>query len=135
MRWASGLALAEVYPQTRKQRCWVHKTANILDRLPKRLQTKAKEMMQEIVRSSDRKNATEEMDRFAREFRAAYPKAVECLRKDQETLLTFYDFPGEHWIHLCTTNPIESCFASVKSRTRRTKGPAPGRPDWPWPTS
>ncbi|MCX5973479.1 MAG: transposase, partial [Coprothermobacterota bacterium] len=117
--WA---ALAEVYPQTREQRCWVHKTVNVLDRLPKRLQPKAKEMLQEIVRSPDRKSATEEMDHFAREFRAAYPKAVECLRKDRETLLTFYDFPAEHWIHLRTTNPIESSFASVKSRTRQTKG-------------
>ena len=120
--------MPRLYPQAREQRCWVHKTANILDRLPKRLQPKAKEMLQEhaaagwIVRSPDRKSATEEMDRFSREFRAAYPKAVECLRKERETLLTFYDFPAEHWIHLRTTNPIESCFASAKARTRRTKG-------------
>ncbi|MCX5971789.1 MAG: transposase [Coprothermobacterota bacterium] len=79
-------------------------------------------MLQEIVRSPDRKSAAEEMDRFSRTFGAAYPKAVECLRKDRETLLTFYDFPAEHWIHLRTTNPIESTFASVKARTRQTKG-------------
>ncbi|MCX5971458.1 MAG: transposase, partial [Coprothermobacterota bacterium] len=109
-------------PQAREQRCWVHKTANVLDRLPKRLQPKAKEMLQEIVRSPDRKSAAEEMERFAREFRAAYPKAVECLRTYRETLLTFYDFPAERWVHQGATNPIESCFALVKARTRQTKG-------------
>ena len=117
--WA---ALREVYPETQEQRCWVHKIANVLDKLPKRLQPRAKMMLHEIMRAPDRHSAQEEIERFVEDFEARYPKATECLVKDQKALLTFFDFPGEHWIHLRTTNPIESPFATVKTRTRQTKG-------------
>ena len=115
-------ALRDVYPKTREQRCWVHKIANVLDKLPKRLQARAKAMLHEIMRAPDRQSAEEDIERFVQEFEARYPKAVECLVKNQETMLTLFDFPAEHWIHLRTTNPIESAFATVKSRTRQTKG-------------
>ncbi len=115
-------ALRDVYPETREQRCWVHKIANVLDKLPKRLQARAKAMLHEIMRAPDRQSAEEDIVRFREEFEARYPKAVECLVKDQDRLLTFFDFPAEHWIHLRTTNPIESPFATVKARTRQTKG-------------
>jgi len=117
--WA---ALREVYPETREQRCWVHKIANVLDKLPKRLQPRAKMMLHEIMRAPGRRSAEEEIERFVEDFQARYPKATECLVKDQQALLTFFDFPAEHWIHLRTTNPIESPFATVKTRTRQTKG-------------
>jgi len=117
--WA---ALRDVYPQCRDQRCWVHKVANVLDKLPKRLQPRAKDLLHEIMYAPDRESAEEDMQRFAQEYEARYPKAVECLLKDRDTLLTFFDFPAEHWIHLRTTNPIESSFATVKTRTRQTKG-------------
>ena len=117
--WA---ALRQVYPEVREQRCWVHKIANVLDKLPKRLQARAKEMLHEIMEAPDRKSAQEDLGRFADEFEAKYPKAAECLVKDAEVLLTFFDFPAEHWRHLRTTNPIESPFAGVKARTRQTKG-------------
>jgi len=117
--WA---ALREVYPQTREQRCWVHKIRNVLDKLPKRLQPRAKAMLHEIMQAPGRASAKEEMAGFAREFEARYPKSAECLLREQDTLLTFFDFPAEHWIHLRTTNPIESPFATVKTRTRQTKG-------------
>jgi len=117
--WA---ALREVYPEAREQRCWVHKIANVLDKLPKRLQARAKEMLHEIMEAPDRKGAQEGLRRFATEFEAKYPKAAACLTKDAETLLTLFDFPAEHWRHLRTTNPIESPFAGVKARTRQTKG-------------
>ncbi len=117
--WA---ALREVYPETREQRCWVHKIANVLDQLPKRLQPRAKAMLHEVMQAPDRASADEEIKRFVGEFQARYPKATECLLKDREKLLAFYDFPAEHWIHLRTTNPIESPFATVKTRTRQTKG-------------
>jgi putative transposase len=117
--WA---ALREVYPETREQRCWVHKIANVLDKLPKRLQPRAKTILHEIMRAPDRHSAEEEIERFVEDFEARYPKATECLVKDRETLLAFFDFPAEHWIHLRTTNPIESPFATVKARTRQTKG-------------
>ena len=115
-------ALRDVYPETREQRCWVHKIANVLDKLPKRLQARAKAMLHEIMRAPDRQSAEEDLLRFREEFEARYPKAVECLVKDRDILLTFFDFPVEHWIHLRTTNPIESPFATVKARTRQTKG-------------
>jgi transposase-like protein len=115
-------ALRDVYPECRGQRCWVHKIANVLDKLPKRLQARAKDMLHEIMYAPDRERAEEDMQRFAEEYEARYPKAVECLLKDREALLTFFDFPAEHWIHLRTTNPIESPFATVKTRTRQTKG-------------
>ena len=115
-------ALRDVYPKTREQRCWVHKIANVLDKLPKRLQARAKAVLHEIMRAPDRQSAEEDIERFVQEFEARYPKAVKCLVKDHETMLTLFDFPAEHWIHLRTTNPIESAFATVKSRTRQTKG-------------
>jgi putative transposase len=117
--WA---ALREVYPETQEQRCWKHKIANVLDKLPKRLQPRAKDMLREIMRAPDRESALEDMARFSEEFSARYPKAMETLTKDQDQLLTFFDFPAEHWIHLRTTNPVESPFATVKARTKVTKG-------------
>jgi len=117
--WA---ALREVYPETREQRCWVHKIANVLDKLPKRLQSRAKMLLHEIMRSPTRASAQEEMTRFVQEFEARYPKATACLLEEPEHLLAFYDFPAEHWGHLRTTNPIESAFSTVKARTRKTKG-------------
>jgi transposase-like protein len=115
-------ALAEVYPETREQRCWVHKLANILDKLPKRLQPRAKALLHEVMLAPTRAGAKQATQVFAREFEVRYPKAVACLLDDQETLLSLYDFPAQHWIHLRTTNPIESPFATVKSRTSQTKG-------------
>jgi len=117
--WA---ALREVYPTTREQRCWVHKTANVLDKMPKSLHEKAKTMVQAIWMAETRREALKAFDLFVQSFEAKYPKATECLVKDREVLLTFYDFPAEHWIHLRTTNPIESTFATVRLRTVRTKG-------------
>jgi transposase-like protein len=117
--WA---ALREVYPETRGQRCWKHKLANVLDKLPKRLQARAKEQLHEIMYAPDRDSALEEIAIFSEEYGARYPKAVETLAKDQDQLLTFFDFPAEHWIHLRTTNPIESTFSTVKARTKKTKG-------------
>ena len=117
--WA---ALRELYPQTREQRCWVHKTANVLDKMPKSLHEKAKAMLQEIWMAPSREKASKAFALFVQTFEAKYPKAVECLVKDREVLLTFYDFPAEHWVHLRTTNPIESTFATVRLRTVRTKG-------------
>jgi len=115
-------ALPKVFPTTRSQRCWVHKTANVLDKLPKRLQPRAKEAIHEIWMADSREAANQAFDRFLATYGAKYPKACQCLAKDREELLTFYDFPAEHWIHLRTTNPIESVFATVRLRHRRTKG-------------
>lgn len=117
--WA---ALQEVYPETRGQRCWKHKLANVLDKLPKRLQARARELLHEIMYAPDRQSALKEIVLFSDEHEARYPKAVETLIKDQDQLLTFFDFPAEHWIHLRTTNPIESAFSTVKARTKKTKG-------------
>ena len=117
--WA---ALRQVYSETEEQRCWVHKIANVLDKLPKRVQPRAKDMLHEIMRAPDRQSALEDIERFFQEFEAKYPKAVDTLTKDQDELLTFFDFPAEHWIHVRTTNPIESPFSTVKARTRKTKG-------------
>jgi len=115
-------ALAKVFPKTREQRCWVHKTANVLDKLPKRLQPEAKQKLHEIWMADTREHAHRAFDLFLATYEAKYPKACECLKKDRDALLTFYDFPAEHWIHLRTTNPIESTFATVRLRTKRTKG-------------
>lgn len=115
-------ALPQVFSTTREQRCWVHKTANVLDKLPKRLQPGAKEQLHQIWMAATRVDAQQAFDTFLETYRAKYPKAVECLQKDREVLLTFYDFPAEHWIHLRTTNPIESTFATVRLRHRKTKG-------------
>jgi putative transposase len=115
-------ALGKVFPKTREQRCWVHKTANVLDKMPKRLQPQAKAMLHEIWMSDTRENANRAFDLFLETYQAKYPKACDCLLKDRDVLLTFYDFPAEHWVHLRTTNPIESTFATVRLRTKRTKG-------------
>jgi len=117
--WA---ALEEECPKTREQRCWVHKTANVLDKLPKRVQPYAKRLLHEMYLAPTRDDAFKTYARFCDEHRAKYPEAVHCLEKDQEVLFTFYDFPAEHWGHLRTTNPIESTFATVRHRTRQTKG-------------
>jgi transposase-like protein len=115
-------ALPKVFPTTRTQRCWVHKTANVLDKLPKRLQPRAKEAIHEIWMAETRVAAGQAFDSFLATYGAKYPQACECLAKDRDELLTFYDFPAEHWKHLRTTNPIESVFATVRLRHRRTKG-------------
>jgi transposase-like protein len=115
-------ALRKVYPATRMQRCWVHKTANVLNKMPKSVQAKAKSMLHDIWMASTRKDAGEAFDLFLETFSAKYPAATACLDKDRDALLAFYDFPAEHWIHLRTSNPIESTFASVRLRTAKTKG-------------
>jgi len=115
-------AVGEVYPQTRVQRCWFHKMGNVLDKLPKSQEGQAKRMLQEIWMSATREEAYKAFDDFITVYEAKYPKATECLRKDREALLTFYDFPAEHWVHLRTTNPIESTFATVRNRTYKAKG-------------
>jgi putative transposase len=115
-------ALPEVWPKTREQRCWVHKTANVLNKLPKSLQGKAKRALQNIWMAETRKDAEAAFDTFAEIYGTKYDKAVECLTKDRGVLLAFYDFPAEHWQHLRTTNPIESTFATVRHRTIRSRG-------------
>ena len=115
-------ALGDVFPATREQRCWVHKTANILDALPKRLHRQAKAAIHEIYQAETRADAEAEIDDFVAVYGDKYPKAVTKLTKDRDVLLTFYDFPAAHWTHLRTTNPIESTFATVRARTRVTKG-------------
>ncbi len=117
------LALAKVFPQSRHQRCWVHKTMNVLDKLPKNQQPAAKSMLHEIWMSATRADAIKAFDRFIEVYGAKWPRAAECLVKDRAELLAFYDFPAEHWQHLRTSNPIESTFATVRLRTYRTKGP------------
>ncbi len=115
-------ALPQVFSTTREQRCWVHKTANILNKLPKSKQGKAKGMLHEIWMAATKAEAEKAFDLFLATFEAKYPKATACLAKDRGVLLAFYDFPAEHWVHIRTTNPIESTFATVRLRTRRTKG-------------
>jgi len=117
--WA---ALREVFPHAEEQRCWVHKTANVLDALPKRLQPRAKSLLHEMAEAPSRADARKALERFRAEFDAKYPKALSKLEKDWEALTAFFDFPAEHWRHLRTTNPIESSFATVKLRTKVTKG-------------
>ena len=115
-------ALRQVYGQAREQRCWVHKTANVLNKMPKSLQSKAKGHLQDIWMAETRNDAEKAFDFFQEAYGAKYDKAVDCLTKDRERLLTFYDFPAEHWKHLRSTNPIESTFATVRLRTIKTKG-------------
>jgi transposase-like protein len=115
-------ALDEVSPATRHQRCTVHKSANVLDKLPKSVQPAAKSDLREIWKAPDRATAAAAIATFADKYTAKYDKAVACLVKDRDALLTFYDFPAEHWDHLRTSNPIESVFATVRHRTIRTKG-------------
>jgi len=115
-------ALDAVSPTTRHQRCAVHKTANILDKMPKSVQPAAKSDLREVWAAPDRATAEAAVATFAEKYGAKYEKAVTCLVKDRDALLTFYDFPAEHWDHLRTSNPIESVFATVRHRTVRTKG-------------
>jgi len=116
------LALREEYGPVPQQRCWVHKTANILDKMPKSVQGRAKQLIHEMYLSPTRKAALTAYEQFITSYQAKFPKAIECLEKDKEWLFTFYDFPAQHWSHLRTTNPIESTFATVRLRTQRTKG-------------
>jgi len=118
--WA---ALRDVWPESREQRDWVHKVANVLDALPKSVQPTAKKMLAEIRDAEDRDHAVDAAKRFDAEFRPKWPKAADKVRDDLDQLLTFYDFPAEHWLHLKTSNPIESTFSTVRLRTRVTKGP------------
>jgi len=115
-------AIDEVFPGTRHQRCWVHKTANVLNKVALSVQTNMKKDLREVYLAPNRASAEVAIDVFAEKYGAKYDKAVECLTKDRETMLAFYDFPAEHWDHLRTTNPIESVFATVRHRTVRTKG-------------
>jgi putative transposase len=115
-------ALEAVFPSTRHQRCWVHKTSNVLNKLPKSVQPAAKQDLREIWQAPDRATAEAAITTFAQKYAAKYGKAVACLTKDRDALLTFYDYPAEHWDHLRTSNPIESVFATVRHRTVRTKG-------------
>jgi len=117
--WA---ALEEEFPKTRPQRCWVHKTMNVLDCLPQSVQPHAKGLLHEMYLSPTRDKALEAYERFTKHYGTKYPKAVECLSKDKDVLFTFYDFPAEHWVHVRTGNPIESTFGTVRHRTRQTKG-------------
>jgi transposase-like protein len=115
-------ALPKVFPKTRPQRCWVHKTANVLNYHPKSQQGRGRQALQEIWMAPTREAAYQALDAFLQSFEAKYPKATECLEKDKERLLAFYDFPAEHWVHIRTTNPIESTFATVRLRTDKMKG-------------
>jgi len=115
-------ALPQVYPSTRAQRCWVHKTANILNKLPSSMQGRAKGMIHDIYRAENKAAALKAYALFQSSFRDKYPEAVGCLCKDEQTLFTFYDFPAAHWIHIRSTNVIESIFATVRLRTDKTKG-------------
>jgi len=115
-------ALEEVWPKTRGQRCWVHKTANVLNKLPKSQQAKAKRALEQIWMAGTKKDALIAFDAFVEIYDIKYEKVVECLTKDRDALLAFYDFPAEHWKHLRTSNPVESTFATVRHRTVRSKG-------------
>ena len=117
--WA---ALRKVYPQTGAQRCWVHKTANVLNKMPKSVQARAKADLHEIWMAETRESANKAFAAFLEKYQAKYEDACACLQKDRDVLLAFYDFPAEHWKHLRTTNPIESTFATIRLRHRRTKG-------------
>ncbi len=115
-------ALEEIYPRTQQQRCWVHKTSNVLNALPKSVQPKAKQALHEIWRADTKVDAERAFDQFLVTYEAKYPKATACLAKDREELLTFYTFPAQHWQHLRTTNPIESTFGTIRHRTKQCKG-------------
>lgn len=117
--WA---ALRKVFPETREQRCWVHKTANVLNKMPRSVQPKAKGDLHEIWQAETKADAEHAFDAFMEKYGAKYAPACDCLKKDRDVLLTFYDFPAEHWSHLRTTNPIESTFATIRLRHRKTKG-------------
>ena len=115
-------ALEEEFPRCRQQRCWVHKTVNILDKMPKSMQANTKRMIHEMYMSPTKDAALKAYEEFLKHYSAKYPAACKCLEKDKEQLFNFYDFPAEHWIHIRTTNPIESTFATVRHRSRQTKG-------------
>jgi transposase-like protein len=117
--WA---ALEEVYPKTRHQRCWMHKTMNVLNCLPKSLQPKAKQALHEIWQADTREDAEKAFDLFLATYEPKYPKATLCLQKDREELMAFYDFPAQHWQSIRTSNPIESTFGTIRHRTKRSKG-------------
>ncbi|MBE5048866.1 IS256 family transposase, partial [Alistipes onderdonkii] len=115
------LALSKIYPETDHQRCWVHKTANVLNKLPKSVQPKVKADLHDIWMAETRFDAHKAFDRTLKRFEAKYPKAMACLAKDRDELLAFYDYPAEHWVHIRTTNPIESTFATVRLRSKRSR--------------
>ena len=115
-------AISEIYPETQQQRCWIHKTANILDKMPKSVQERAKEAIHNIYLADTKDNALKAYEEFIERFEDKYPKAVECLTKSKDELFTFYDFPAKHWRHIRSTNVIESSFATLRHRTRQTKG-------------
>ena len=115
-------ALSKVYDGTRWQRCWVHKTANVLNNLPKSLQSNAKSKLHQIWQAANKDEAARHFNDFVNTYEAKYPKAAQCLEKDRDALFTFYDFPAEHWRHIRTTNPIESTFATVRLRTNKVRG-------------
>ena len=125
--WA---AVRDVFPATRHQRDWVHKTANLLDALPKSVHRRARRAIHEITAAEHKAQAELAIDRFVEEFGVKWPKAVAKLTDDRKALLAYYDFPAEHWVHLRTTNPIESTFAAVRARTDLTKGPGRAQRDW-----
>ncbi|GAP99805.1 mobile element protein [Leptolyngbya sp. NIES-2104] len=115
-------ALRQVFPQTQVQRCWVHKTANVLNTLPSSQQPQAKTALKDIYLAATKADAEIAFDRFIETYAVKYPKAVECLSKNREAMLAFYHFPAEHWMHIRTSNPIESTFATVRLRTDKTRG-------------
>ena len=115
-------ALAGVFPETKMQRCWKHKSANVLDKLPKSEQEKALGMLHDIWMASTKKKAEKAWDDFVKVFKVKHPKAIECLQKDKDAMLAFYDFPAEHWQHIRTSNPVESPFSTVRNRTNTTRG-------------
>lgn len=117
--WA---ALDEVYSETRQQRCWMHKTGNVLNYVPKSVQPKMKQALHDIWQAATREDANAAFDRFEKTYEPKYPKAVQCLQKDREELMAFYDYPARHWQSLRTTNPIESTFGTIRHRTKRSKG-------------
>jgi transposase-like protein len=117
--WA---ALDQIYPQTRQQRCWMHKTMNVLNCLPKSVQPKAKQALHAIWQAETKADANQAFDLFIASYEAKYPKATLCLHKDRDELLVFYDFPAQHWQSIRTSNPIESVFATIRHRTKRSKG-------------
>lgn len=117
--WA---ALDNVYSDTRQQRCWMHKTGNVLNNAPKSVQSKMKQALQDIWQAPTRENAEKAFERFEKSYEPKYPKAVHCLQKDRDELMAFFDYPAQHWQSLRTTNPIESTFGTIRHRTKRSKG-------------
>ena len=115
-------ALDEIYPASRHQRCWMHKTMNVLNCLPKSVQAKAKQSLHDIWQAPTQVDAEKAFATFIQTYEPKYPKAAQCLEKDHEELMAFYDFPATHWQSLRTTNPIESTFATIRHRTKRSKG-------------